>query len=70
MVSLGIAGQLVLANGFFVAIESTLVRLRPIQVDLMTADYKWRGRFVQTIHRHIDAYLADGAFACKSTFSL
>ena len=70
VVAPGIAGLLVLANGFFVAVEFAPVRLRKTQVDAMAADGNWRGRLVQTMHRHIDAYLADGAFACKSTFSL
>jgi CBS domain containing-hemolysin-like protein len=57
---------LVLANGFFVATEFALARLRPTQVDEFLRDGKPGARSVRHAVDHIDAYLA----ACQLGITL
>jgi len=57
---------LVFANGFFVATEFALARLRPTQVDEFLRDGKPGARSVRHAVDHIDAYLA----ACQLGITL
>ncbi len=49
---------LVLANGFFVAAEFALVKVRPTQIDPHVAAGERRGRVARHMVRHLDAYLS------------
>ena len=49
---------LVLANGFFVAAEFALVKVRPTQIDPHVAAGERRGRMARHMVRHLDAYLS------------
>ncbi|MEY2343082.1 hemolysin family protein [Acidithiobacillus sp. IBUN Pt1247-S3] len=53
-----IALFLILINGFFVAAEFALVRLRSTQVHSLVLEHAWRGRVLLRIHRHLDIYLS------------
>ena len=57
---------LVLANGFFVATEFALARLRPTQVEEWVREGRPGARSVQHAVTHIDAYLA----ACQLGITL
>ncbi len=49
---------LVLLNGFFVAAEFALVKVRPTQLDPHVAAGRRRGRLARHMVRHLDAYLS------------
>ena len=49
---------LVLINGFFVAAEFALVKVRPTQLDPYVAQGSRRGKIARHMVRHLDAYLA------------
>lgn len=49
---------LVLLNGFFVAAEFALVKVRPTQLDPYVAAGSRRGRVARHMVRHLDAYLS------------
>lgn len=57
---------LVLINGFFVAAEFALVKLRHTQVAALAARHGWRGRVLDRVHRHLDVYLS----ACQLGITL
>ncbi len=57
---------LVLLNGFFVAAEFGLVKLRPTRVKAIAKTYGWRGRILARVHRDLDAYLS----ACQLGITL
>jgi CBS domain containing-hemolysin-like protein len=49
---------LVILNGFFVAAEFALVRIRPTQLEPYVADGVRRARLARHMTRHLDAYLS------------
>jgi CBS domain containing-hemolysin-like protein len=57
---------LVLLNGFFVAAEFGLVKLRGTRVQELAATLGWRGRILQRVHRQLDTYLS----ACQLGITL
>lgn len=57
---------LVLLNGFFVAAEFALVKLRQTQAATLADDHGWRGRVLVDVHGHLDAYLS----ACQLGITL
>jgi CBS domain containing-hemolysin-like protein len=57
---------LVLLNGFFVAAEFAIVRLRATKVDAIAAQHGWRGHILRTVHNQMDAYLS----ACQLGITL
>ncbi|MDR1529198.1 MAG: hemolysin family protein [Burkholderiales bacterium] len=57
---------LVLLNGFFVAAEFGLVKLRQTRVKAIAKTYGWRGRILMKVHEHLDAYLS----ACQLGITL
>ena len=57
-ISIALALVLVLANGFFVATEFAIARLRPGQVDKWVSDGRPGAKSVHHAVDHIDAYLA------------
>jgi len=57
---------LVLLNGFFVAAEFAMVKLRSTQVHAIAAQHGWRGRILRTVHGQLDAYLS----ACQLGITL
>ena len=57
---------LVLLNGFFVAAEFAIVRLRATKVDSLAEAHGWRGRILRTVHQQMDAYLS----ACQLGITL
>ena len=57
---------LVALNGFFVAAEFALVKLRQTRLQAIAKSYGWRGRIVATVHDHLDAYLS----ACQLGITL
>jgi CBS domain containing-hemolysin-like protein len=61
-----IAIALVLANGFFVATEFAIARLRPTQVEELVRERRPGARSVQHAVEHIDSYLA----ACQLGITL
>lgn len=61
-----LALALVLLNGFFVAAEFALVKLRRTQVDALAAAHGFRGRVVRTVRSNLDAYLS----ACQLGITL
>jgi CBS domain containing-hemolysin-like protein len=65
-IELVITALLVLANGFFVATEFSLARLRPTQVAVFEEQAKPGARSVRHAVEHIDAYLA----ACQLGITL
>jgi len=62
----GAALLLVLLNGFFVAAEFALVKLRQTQAATLAADHGWRGRILVNVHGRLDAYLS----ACQLGITL
>ena len=62
----GAALLLVLLNGFFVAAEFALVKLRHTQAATLAEGHGWRGRLLGDVHRHLDAYLS----ACQLGITL
>jgi len=57
---------LVLLNGFFVAAEFAMVKLRATQVAAIASAHGWRGRILRTVHAQLDAYLS----ACQLGITL
>lgn len=57
---------LVLLNGFFVAAEFAMVKLRATRVETIAAEHGWRGRILRTVHDQLDAYLS----ACQLGITL
>lgn len=57
---------LVLLNGFFVAAEFALVKLRQTQAATIADSHGWRGRILLSVHAHLDAYLS----ACQLGITL
>ena len=61
-----IAFLLVLLNGFFVAAEFGLVKLRSTRVRTIAKTQGWRGRMLAKVHINLDAYLS----ACQLGITL
>lgn len=61
-----VALLLVLLNGFFVAAEFGLVKLRQTRVRAIAKTFGWRGRILFRVHKHLDAYLS----ACQLGITL
>ncbi len=57
---------LVLLNGFFVAAEFSLVKLRETRAQAIARNFGWRGRMLLTVHQNLDAYLS----ACQLGITL
>jgi CBS domain containing-hemolysin-like protein len=57
---------LVVLNGFFVAAEFGLVKLRQTRVKAIEKKYAWRGRMLARVHQDLDAYLS----ACQLGITL
>ncbi len=57
---------LVLLNGFFVAAEFAMVKLRSTKVEAIASQHGWRGHILRTVHRQLDAYLS----ACQLGITL
>ena len=57
---------LVLLNGFFVAAEFAIVKLRRTQADGLARTHGLRGRILRTVRTHLDAYLS----ACQLGITL
>ncbi len=64
LTSLGLL--LVLLNGFFVAAEFAIVKLRRTQADELARTHGLRGRVLRTVRTHLDAYLS----ACQLGITL
>lgn len=61
-----LALALVLLNGFFVAAEFGLVKLRPTRVRAIALSHGWRGRILGRVHGDLDTYLS----ACQLGITL
>jgi CBS domain containing-hemolysin-like protein len=61
-----VALVLVVLNGFFVAAEFGLVKLRQTRVKAIAKAYGWRGRILLKVHHDLDAYLS----ACQLGITL
>jgi len=57
---------LVLLNGFFVAAEFSMVKLRSTKVEAIAEQHGWRGHILRTVHNQLDAYLS----ACQLGITL
>lgn len=57
---------LVLLNGFFVAAEFAMVKLRGTRVEIIAEQHGWRGHILRTVHKQLDAYLS----ACQLGITL
>lgn len=57
---------LVLLNGFFVAAEFGLVKLRQTRVKAIAKTHGWRGQILAKVHHQLDAYLS----ACQLGITL
>ncbi|WP_043307683.1 hemolysin family protein [Pseudomonas sp. ML96] len=57
---------LVLLNGFFVAAEFAMVKLRATKVEAIAEKHGWRGHILRTVHNQLDAYLS----ACQLGITL
>ncbi len=57
---------LVLLNGFFVAAEFAMVKLRATKVEAIAEQHGWRGNILRTVHNQLDAYLS----ACQLGITL
>ncbi len=57
---------LVLLNGFFVAAEFAMVKLRATKVEALAQQNGWRGHILRTVHNQLDAYLS----ACQLGITL
>ncbi|MFO0985217.1 MAG: hemolysin family protein [Planctomycetota bacterium] len=53
-----LAFLLLLLNGFFVASEFAIVKVRSTQVESLAARGLWRARLAQHVLRHLDSYLS------------
>ena len=49
---------MILLNGFFVAAEFSLVKIRSSQIDLLTQQGNKKAKLIQHIHDHLDRYLS------------
>jgi CBS domain containing-hemolysin-like protein len=63
---IAIAILLVVLNGFFVAAEFGLVRLRTTRIRAIAKTQGWRGRVLAKVHARLDAYLS----ACQLGITL
>ncbi len=63
-----VAGALLLVflNGFFVALEFSLVKLRETRIKTIAQTKGWRGRILAKVHTQLDAYLS----ACQLGITL
>lgn len=63
-----VAGALLLVcvNGFFVAVEFSLVKLRQTRLKAIEQEHGWRGRILVKVHGQLDAYLS----ACQLGITL
>ncbi|MEW6611423.1 MAG: hemolysin family protein [Pseudomonadota bacterium] len=61
-----LAFALVLLNGFFVAAEFAMVKMRATRVQTMAREHGLRGRILAQVHAHLDAYLS----ACQLGITL
>ncbi|NOT85686.1 MAG: DUF21 domain-containing protein, partial [Methylococcaceae bacterium] len=61
-----IALLLVIINGFFVAAEFSLVKLRQTRIRSIAKTHGWRGRILAIVHGKLDAYLS----ACQLGITL
>lgn len=61
-----IALLLVALNGFFVAAEFGLVKLRQTRIRAIAKSHGWRGRILEKVHGKLDAYLS----ACQLGITL
>lgn len=63
-----VAGALLLVflNGFFVALEFSLVKLRETRIKTIAQTKGWRGRILAKVHKQLDAYLS----ACQLGITL
>ncbi|MBK7649331.1 MAG: HlyC/CorC family transporter [Betaproteobacteria bacterium] len=61
-----VALVLVVLNGFFVAAEFGLVKLRQSRVKAIAKTYGWRGRILAKVHQDLEAYLS----ACQLGITL
>jgi CBS domain containing-hemolysin-like protein len=57
---------LVLLNGFFVAAEFAMVKLRATKVETIASQHGWRGQILRKVHNQLDAYLS----ACQLGITL
>ena len=57
---------LVLLNGFFVAAEFAMVKLRGTRVETIADLHGWRGSLLRRVHSQLDAYLS----ACQLGITL
>ncbi|CAN7159919.1 hemolysin family protein [Pseudomonas solani] len=57
---------LVVLNGFFVAAEFAMVKLRATRVEAIADKHGWRGSILRTVHNQLDAYLS----ACQLGITL
>lgn len=57
---------LVLLNGFFVAAEFAMVKLRATRVESIAEQHGWRGNILRKVHNQLDAYLS----ACQLGITL
>lgn len=57
---------LVLLNGFFVAAEFAMVKLRATKVEAIAKQHGWRGHILRKVHGQLDAYLS----ACQLGITL
>jgi len=57
---------LVLLNGFFVAAEFAMVKLRATKVEAIAKEHGWRGHILRKVHNQLDAYLS----ACQLGITL
>lgn len=62
----GCALLLVFLNGYFVALEFSLVKLRQTRIKAIEQSKGWRGRILAKVHRQLDAYLS----ACQLGITL
>jgi CBS domain containing-hemolysin-like protein len=62
----GSALLLVFLNGFFVAVEFSLVKLRQTRLKSIAQNHGWRGRILVKVHEKLDTYLS----ACQLGITL
>ena len=66
IVLIAVAFFLVILNGFFVAAEFGLVKLRQTRLKQIAKTQGWRGRILATVHARLDTYLS----ACQLGITL
>lgn len=64
--ALAAAFLLVAVNGFFVAAEFAIVKLRPSRLKNLKKNHPWRGKILEDIKEHLDVYLS----ACQVGITL